>query len=151
MNRELVAPVSPQNDWTTLLSAPATRDAGSDGAAITAPLALAIATHPRLAIDGRGTIAQVRLAYPAAASISTAPKVELFGLDSQLSPERLLDSASATQATLSADAGDVSDGTLKYTTAVEMDCNGASSLVAGVSTALAGTSIAGAVVQVRLK
>lgn len=151
MNRELVAPVSPQNDWTTLISTPATRDAGSDGAAITAPLSLAEATHPRLTIDGRGTIAQVRLAYPADASIDVSPVIELFGLDSQGVPERLLDLNLLSQVDLAEDAGDVSDGATKYTAAFELDCNACAQILGGVCTALAGTDITGAEVQVRLK
>lgn len=146
--REPVTNASIQSDWQPLCTAPNVADNG--GAAVVDPGAIVRAEQTWGAIQGEGTTLQVRLKYPAAAAISTDVVVQCFGRDRNGAPQRLFAGA-VHELTLADAASDVTDGTSKWTEAVEVDCQANSQVIVAIKTALAGTGIAGALIEGRLK
>lgn len=153
--RRIVLPVSVASDWADVCTAPTALDneAGvAVGGVVVNPSAIMRSAQSWLQIAGIGTIVQVRLKYPTAASISASPVVQIFGRDRLQSPQRLLDNGGVHALTLSVDStNDARDGVYSYTQPVEVDAEGSSEVIAAVKTALAGTGVTGATLQARVK
>lgn len=149
VDAKLTIPVSLATDWVSLRDTPATADNG--GSAVTNPGNVLDTVSPRLGMDRAGTTVQIRLQYPAGASISTAPVVQLFGIDRNGVPQRLTDADGNHELTLSAASSDPTDGTSKWTEAKEVDAQANFQVMVAVKTALAGTGISGAKLLARIK
>jgi hypothetical protein len=142
-----VVPVSEQSDWSQVCDAPATAD--NAGSTVTNPGGITRAEQHWLPTAGRGTQVAICLKYPAGASISTQVVVQPFGRDSAGIPQALLDAAGGNALTLTASATDATDGTWKYTAPVYVDALGSKDVLVAVKTALAGSTITGAVILAR--
>lgn len=103
------------SDWATANSDPGTAD--NAGNTIVNPSAVTREEVSLVRTQGFGTAAQVRFAYDAAATVTTPPTVQVFGLDgrSPASYQRLKSAADQHELQLSASANDVTDGQYKYT------------------------------------
>lgn len=151
MTRTTVMPAAVVCPWVDHCLTPTTAD--NSGNAVTNPGSLASAARLKHSMDEQGTTLLVRLKYAAGGSPTAAtPVVQVFGFDAAGLPEPLLDYAGAHPLTFTAaPASDVTDGTWKYTVSQEVDVNGNASVLATIKTALAGTSLGAATIQVRAK
>jgi hypothetical protein len=152
--KEIVAPCSLTQNWTTAISAGG--PAVQDNASITNPTTqITAATRIPLRRGGVGTILLLRLGYDDALTTITDPVVKVFGRTGSDAWQLLKSIASALTATLPTAATDSTDGTLDYTTpdlsTHAWDCAGCDELLVGVETALAGTgSTANAIIQAKV-
>lgn len=145
-------PCSLTSRWTTAISAggPATQDAAS----ITNPTTEITASTRRILKRNRmnGTLVMVRLGY--SGTPSTDPIVGVWGRTGTDAWQRLINKSSGTQSTLATvSASDVTDGTLKYTSASEdhtFDCVGCEEILIGVETAFAGSVTADSIIQMKI-
>lgn len=145
-----VVPVSLASDWVAVCTTPTTAD--NAGSTVVDPIGITRTAQNWATIAGKGTTIQVCLKYPTAGTVSTSPVVQVFGKDSNSIPQRLNDKDGTHELTLTVTAAsDVRDGTYSYTNVIEVDANANRSVLVGVKTALAGSSLTGAVILVRVK
>ncbi|MBX7073595.1 MAG: hypothetical protein K1X71_10645 [Pirellulales bacterium] len=153
--RQYVLPVAVASDWVDVCLDPAQIDnePGVQAAGVVVnPGAIARAAQTWLAIAGLGTSLQARLKYPTAATVSASPVAQVFGRDRQGRAQRLVDAGGLHAQTLSVDvANDVRDGVYSYTQPIEVDADGCAETLVAIRTALAGTGLAGATIQARVK
>lgn len=143
-------PVSVMGNWQNVNTAPGTAD--NAGSEVLVATGLSRAAIIPLNILGNGTSLQVRMQYATSGSTTTAPVIQIFGLDANGIPERLYTSTPAHDLTMTVDtANDVQDATHAYTASQEVDANGSSQIMVAVKTAASGTAFASAVIQVRVK
>lgn len=145
-----IATVSPSSDWVTVRPAGKVNSADNSGSTILNPAAIPLASAYRLKVGGYGTYVLLRLSYKSSA-LTTAPVIQVFGIDVNDVPMRLHDSTGAHELTLSADAtNDIDDGTDSYTDYKLIDCKGNAHIVVGVKTAGAGGAAATATIDARV-
>lgn len=142
-----MVPVSLMGNWQTVATAITTADNGGTnpvlvvyGSAFTSGTGIQLTRSTTIPINvqGTGTTVQVRAKYTTGGTVTTAPIIQVFGLDGNGKPERLFTSGASPSAfvTCTADAtNDVQDGTNSYTTSQSLDCNGASQIVVGIQVA----------------
>lgn len=143
-------PVSTMTDWVMVCDDPATAD--NAGSTVVNPGGITRSAQRKCKMIGSGTTAAIRLRYPTAGTVTTAPVVQVFGFDSAGIPERLVDATASHALTLTVDtANDARDGTYSYTQPVEVDVNACTEFLVAVKTALGGSSLTNATIVVRIK
>lgn len=141
-----VHPASIVSNWVTACSAPNVADASDD------PTVVTRAAQNWVVPGETCSSILVRLRLPTGATVSQNPVVALVGKDKKSDPDyqRLRDENGNVSFTL--DASNVhTAGDYDYTDWIEVDLQGNYAFMALVTTALAGTSITGAVIQVKAK
>lgn len=152
--KEIVAPCSLTQNWTTAISAggPAVQDSAS----ITNPTTQITAdTRVLLRRGGVGTSLILRLAYDDGLTSITNPVVKVFGRTGNDVWQALRNKSGSLTTTLTTAATDTTDGTLLYTNPAfdteAIDCLGCDEILVGVETALAGTgTTSNAVIQAKI-
>jgi hypothetical protein len=131
------------SDWEDTNTTVTSSD--NSGSSVTNPTALITATPARKINADRATIGMFCVKYPSGASALTDAVIRIFGIDSNGVPGRCLSASGASEQTCtSSTTNDTTDGTWKYTAAVEVDLAGYHYFIATVKTAFAGTAITGA-------
>ncbi len=143
---DVTIPVSQATDWVTLR--PAGIDtADNSGNTITNPNTSINSAAKKLLIAGVGTGVLLRLNYLHSA-LTTAPVIQVFGIDANNVPMRLYNATGAHELALPADAAnDIDDATNSYTLHVQLDAKGCKYIVVGIKTAGAGGAAATAIIQ----
>jgi hypothetical protein len=136
-----VYPVGLQTDWQTstpLISDLSTAD--NSGNSILDPAASGRATERPHKVNGRGTTLLVCVKYDDGhTAIVTSPVIQLFGKDKNGVYHKLKNAAATHELTLTcAPITDVTDGTWRYSDAVEVDLDGSMEVVGLVKTAFNG-------------
>lgn len=134
---ELTTPVSVSSDWMTVVDA--TGADGADAATITDPVAeITNPTSHKVIVNRRGTTFLCRGKYDDGDSAPTENVVQIFGKDSSGLWMKLNDAAGNHKLTLTVDTtNDVSDGTHNWTEPVEVDMQGCTEILVGISIAYA--------------
>lgn len=136
-------------DWVTACTTPATAD--NSGNEVTNPVALVVADSTRLIDTAGATTIQVCYERPAGATVSQELQVQLFGIGDSMIPGRLYNQDGDHILTLTAAAGDLTDGTSKWCVVDEVDASGYESVTVCVKRALAGTGITGSEILIKGK
>lgn len=147
-----MVPCSLTSRWTVAITAggPASQDAAS----ITNPTTQITASTRRILKRNKmnGTLVMVRLGY--SGTPSTSPIIGVWGRTGTDVWQRLINKSSGTAPALTTAAStDVTDGTLKYTSASEdhtFDCVGCEEILIGVETAFAGSVTADSIIQAKI-
>ena len=138
-DNQLTIPVSIASEWMTVVDA--TGADGADNATITDPdVQINNSTTHKVEVQGRGTTVLIRGKRAVGDSGITANVVQVFGKDLNGLWMRLLDASGNHKLTLSIDGtNDVRTTTFAWTESVEVDMQGCTEILVGVSIAYAAT------------
>lgn len=152
----VVYPVSIRAPWQDICTAPQTVEADAGvvvGGVVVNPLAIAANGASSWIALEPGTQVALRLKYPVAASVSTAPIVRLCTQDENSVPGHAFADSGTTVTLTPVPATDVRDNAspqFAYSEPTLIDCLGAAKFLAGIERALAGTGITGATIQAQV-
>ena len=142
----MILPASMMSNWVTVNSAPTTADATP----VIDPFAITRAAVIPLAVNGNGTSVLFRMKYTKATPPTVDPVVQVFGLDANNIPMKLVDADGTHLLTcVEAATTDATDGTSSYTAHHSLDCAGSVLLYFTIGTLSSGGS-ADEVIQAKI-
>ncbi len=136
---KLTTPVSISSDWFTVVDPTGADGADGGSGTITNPVAeITNSTSHKVVVNRRGTTFLCRGKYDDGDTAPTENVVQIFGKDSNGLWMKLTDASGTHKLTLAVDTtNDVSDGTHNWTEPVEVDMQGCSEILVGISIAYA--------------